>query len=493
MTISLTRTQQLISDAIDIGEIDIEDVAFSNYPTYVKLQYPQYEFADHHLQIAEKLMEVERGDCRRLIISEPPRHGKTMLVSEFFPPWYLGRNPDRQVIAASYNFDRAGDVGRKVRNQLVDPLHNEIFPDCHISDDSQSINRLSTKEGGNYFSVGVGGAMIGRGAHLFLVDDPISGREAANSETARRKLIEWYRGVAYTRLMPGNAIIVVMTRWHFYDLVGYLLEESIGDWDVLELPAIATSDNDPLGRKTGEALWPSRYPIKELKEIRTEVGTIEWNAQYQQRPLPAEGGMVELDWFERYDSFKLIVAETAIRMGGKPSIPFGINKIVISCDTAFKESQLNDPTSITVWGIAKDKNYLINCINKRLKYPDLVSTVLGTYEHYRRYDLGPITTLIEDKGSGQSLIQDLKHSTQIPVIAIPANTNKQTRMSTASPLIQAGKVALPNKASWLVRYETQIAQFPYGKEDDDVDSTSQFLNWVGAPRYKRRKFMRLWK
>lgn len=485
--------QQQVQQAMAQGRLTPEQLAFSYFPSYVAMQYPHYEFAPHNRMIADALMAVEAGDIRRLIVSMPPRHGKTMQISEFFPAWYMGRNPDRQVIATTYSFDRANDVGRKVRNQLIDPLHQTIFPDCHISPDSRGANKLATLEGGNYFSVGVGGATVGRGAHLFIVDDPIKGRADANSEHSRRYLLDWYRGVAYTRLMPGNAIIVVMTRWHFYDLVGYLINESATRWEVLELPAVCVDENDPLGREPGEALWPSRYPVETLDEIQQEVGTVEWNAQYQQRPLPAEGGMVELGWFRRYDSLKWLAVETAIRMGGHPLIPFGIKQIVMSLDTAFKESQLNDPSSITVWGVARNRNYLINCINKRLKYPDLKKLVVETYGHYRAMGLGPVPMLIEDKASGQSLIQDLRAETQIPVHPVKVTTDKRTRMSTASPLIEAGKVSLPDRAPWLVRYETQIAQFPFGKQDDDVDSTSQFLNWVGKPRFKRRKHQRFWK
>ena len=438
-------------------------------------------------------IKVDRADGLYVAGKQSIVTHNTMLTSEFFPAWYLGRNPDHQIIASSYSFDRANDVGKKVRNQLIDPLHQTIFPDCTISQDSKAANKLSTDQGGNYYSVGIGGATVGRGAHLFLVDDPIKSREVANSEAGQKRIIDWYRSVAYTRLMPTNAIVVIMTRWHFYDLVGYLLEESGSDWHVLSLPAIAVDDNDLLGRKEGEALWSSRYPIKTLMEIQGEVGTIEWNAQYQQSPLPAGGGMVELGWFQRYDSNQVAIAEVAVRMGGVPKVPFGITQIICSWDTAFKESQLNDPSSCTVWGVAKDQYYLLNVLNRRMKYPELKKTVINTYEHYLAWGLGPPRVLVEDKASGQSLIQDIKNETRIPIIAMKADANKQTRLSSGTPLIEAGKVSLPDRASWLVRYETQMAQFPFGKEDDDVDSTSQFLNWAGRPRFIRSKLPKFWK
>jgi predicted phage terminase large subunit-like protein len=284
-----------------------------------------------------------------------------------------------------------------------------------------------------------------------------------------------------------------MTRWHFYDLVGYVLEESVHDWTVISLPAICDSDSDPLGRQFGEPLWPSRYPVKILHEIQSEVGTVEWNAQYQQRPLPAEGGMVELKWFQRYNQHQINMTEIGLRLGGTPNIPFNIEKIVLSWDTAFKESQLNDPSSCTVWGVAKDMNYLIEVFNKRMKYPELKRKAIELHEHYSRWGLGPVRVLIEDRASGQSLIQDLRHETQIPVIAMPASNDKKIRLSKVTPLMEAGKISLPEKAPWLVRYETQMAQFPYGKEDDDVDSTAHFLNWVSKPRFVRSRFPKFWK
>jgi predicted phage terminase large subunit-like protein len=477
-----------------IEDLNTEQLAFKFFPSYIGMQYPSYRFAKHNQAIASALTKVESGHINRLMIFMPPRHGKTMQVSEFFPAWYLGRNPTAQVIASTYSYDRAADTGGKVRRHMMDPFHTRVFNNCALSQDTKSKNKLSTNQGGALFSVGTGGTITGRGAHLFIIDDPVKSREDAESEISRRKMCEWFQGVAYTRLMPKNAIILVMTRWHFNDLAGFLLDElSHENWAVLKLPAICEEETDIIGRKSGHALWPTDYPVKRLEEIKRTIGTREWNAQYQQTPLPAEGGMVNLEWFRKYDYGEYVKWHMATRDGYKKEPPFGIKKIVISLDTAFKESQLNDPSAATIWAESETDSYLINVVNERLNYPKLKRMVKQLYDFYMKFDLGQVPVLIEDRASGQSLLQDFIAETRVPVIAIPADSNKQVRMSSASPLIEAGKVWLPERSPWLVEYETQIARFPLWKHDDLVDSTSQYLNWFGKPRYVKRKKSLFWK
>jgi predicted phage terminase large subunit-like protein len=377
---------------------------------------------------------------------------------------------------------------------MLDPYFPKIFSGCALSTDTKSKNKLITNKGGMMVSVGVNGTITGRGANLFLIDDPVKSREEAESETARRKMIDWYRGVAYTRLMPQNAVILVMTRWHFNDLAGFLLEEMKHEhWAVLKLPAICEEEEDLIGRKEGDALWPTDYPKERLEQIRITIGTREWNAQYQQTPLPAEGGMIDIRWFKKYDYGEYAKWEMAVNGEYEKEPPFGIKKIVISIDTAFKEKQLNDPSAITVWGESNSDCYLLNVINKRMNYPKLKRRIKKVYDFYMKFNLGQVPVLIEDKASGQSLLQDFLAETKIPVIAIKADANKQVRMSSASPLIEAGKIHLPERASWLVEYETQMARFPLWKHDDLVDSTSQYLNWFGKPRYVKRKKSLFWK
>lgn len=476
------------------ADLSVEQLAFRFFPSYIITQYPYYRFAPHNRAISSALTQVENGNIKRLMIFMPPRHGKTMQVSEFFPAWYLGRNPTAQIIAATYSYDRAGDTGIKVRNQMLDPYHGKIFEGCRLATDTKSKNKLSTNHGGAMFSVGTSGTITGRGANLFLIDDPVKSREDAESEISRKKLVDWYRGVAYTRLMPENAIVLVMTRWHFNDLAGFLIEEMKHErWAILKLPAICEDEKDIIGRSAGEALWPSDYPLERLEEIKTTVGTREWNAQYQQTPLPAEGGMIDLSWFKKYDYGEYAKVHMAVTAGYSKKLPFGIKSIVISIDTAFKEAQLNDPSAFTVWGESTTDCYLLNVVNKRMKYPTLKRNVIELHKFYSKFELGQVRVLVEDKASGQSLVQDILAETRIPIIALPANPSKQVRMDSALPLIEAGKVHIPERCAWLVEYETQMARFPLWKYDDLVDSTSQYLNWFGQPRFVKRKKSLFWK
>jgi len=414
-----------------------------------------------------------------------PTHN-TMMVSEYFPAWYLGRNPEHQVIATTYSYERATDVGRKVRNQMLMDAYQEIFPDFTLSSDSKSANRLSSEQGGNYFSVGVGGAIAGRGADLFLIDDPIKGREEADSEVSRRKLIDWYRSVAYTRLLPGGRIVVISTRWHYDDLTGYLLEEDVDNWEVLKFPAIAEEDEPVIGRKRGEALWPAKYPIERLQVIRDVVGSREWNSLYQQDPIDEEGGVVKISWFKRYDEHEMLRFEM-----NPETPPFNIKYLAISWDTAFKESEINTtPSCATVWGASDIGFYLIDVFTQRMNFPKLKRKSISLYNYYSNF-LNTVV-LIEDKASGQSLIQVLQEETNIPIIKMIPDKGKVIRMESVSNVIEGGRVHIPNSASWLSEFERQISQFPLGRFKDIVDSTSQFLKWASRPKPKR-KIIQFWK
>lgn len=263
--------------------------AFTNYTS------PDYQAADHQRLLDAHLEAVERGEIDRLMVFMPPRHGKSEKASKRFPAWYLGRNPKRQIIAASYNSDLATDFGREVRNIVASPEFGEVFKDVRLRQDSRAADRMNTAHGGAYFAVGVGTATTGRGAHLGLIDDPFKDREEADSETQREKVWNWYRSTFFTRLMPGGAIVLIQTRWHEDDLSGRLLEqegriEDGGQWTVLDLPAI----------KDGKALWPEWYDLPALDRIKNTIGPREWSALYMQRPQPDEGGFFQRDWFNTW-------------------------------------------------------------------------------------------------------------------------------------------------------------------------------------------------
>lgn len=263
-------------------------LAFTEYTNH------QYIAADHHRQICEKLEAVERGEIDRLMIFMPPRHGKSELASKRFPAWYIGRNPDKQIITASYGADLATDFGREVRN-IVSSLEYQNLFETRLKDDSKAANRWNTQQGGVYIATGVGGSVIGRGAHVALIDDPVKDRADADSETIRDKIYNWYRGTLYHRLMPGGAIVLIQTRWHEDDLAGRLLEmqeKGEGDnWEILDLPAI---------NEDGEALWPEWFDKDRLERIKVAMGPRDWQALFQQNPTPDDGTYFKREWFNWY-------------------------------------------------------------------------------------------------------------------------------------------------------------------------------------------------
>lgn len=269
------------------------ELARRNLLDFTEYTNPLYARAHHHEKIAAKLEALERGDIDRLMIFMPPRHGKSELASKRFPAWCLGRDPHRQIIAASYNSDLASDFGRQVRNLIAEPEYREVFANVSLAPDSQAATRMNTNHKGSYIAAGVGTAVTGRGADIGLIDDPFKDREEADSERRRQVVWDWYRSAFYTRLMPGARICLIQTRWHEDDLAGRLLEqdgriEDGGQWDVLELPAIG-ADN--------AALWPEWYPLDALERIRATIGPREFSALYQQRPQPDDGTFFQRAWF----------------------------------------------------------------------------------------------------------------------------------------------------------------------------------------------------
>lgn len=287
-----TRLRGLSEKLPTLREIQAEQAkrSLGRFTSYTNVAYVA---AGHHNRICDKLEAVERGEIDRLMIFMPPRHGKSELASRKFPAWYLGRNPTKQIIAASYNSDLAADFGRDVRNLVDSPEFGDVFAGVALRDDSRAANRMNTEHGGAYVAAGVGTAVTGRGAHVLLIDDPFKDREEADSERRRDLVDNWFRSTAYTRLMPGGAIVLIQTRWHEDDLAGRLLSREHEQWEVLELPAI-----DPAGK----ALWPEWYDVAALARIKNSIGPREWSALYQQKPQPDEGTFFQRAWFPPWET-----------------------------------------------------------------------------------------------------------------------------------------------------------------------------------------------
>lgn len=415
-----------------------------------------YVAAPHHELISSYMQQVESGEIDRLMIFIPPRHGKSEIVSRRFPAWYLGRNPNKQIIAASYNSDLASDFGRDVRNLVADPLYNAIFPAVTLRQDSKAADRWNTSSGGAYVAAGVGSGITGRGAHIGVIDDPFKDRREAESETVRDNVWNWYTSTFYTRLMPGAAVVLMMTRWHEDDLAGRLLKamQQGGDqWTIVNLPAVAEG-NDDLGRQEGEALWPDWYSEDGLKRIKTAIGTYDWEALYQQRPVSQRGNIFKREWWQYYKE-----------------IP-DLEVVLQSWDTAFKDKDESDYSVCTTWGIYRHKAYLIDVFKGKLTFPDLEAAAESMAKRYN-----PRAILIEDRASGQSLIQSLGRK-RMPIVPVKVDRDKVNRAHATTPLIEAGAVLLPEWASWVEDYISVMASFPKGATDDEVDSTTQAINYV---------------
>ena len=416
-----------------------------------------YRPAEHHRLIASALERVSDGSLKRLMIFMPPRHGKSMLASEFFPAWYLGVHPDHQVIASTYAQELANDFGRKVRNITKSPEHAALFPGFSLSADSQAACRFHTPQKGVYQGVGVEGGATGRGAHLLLIDDPVKNREEAESESRRKLVKDWYTSTAYTRLMPGGAVIVIQTRWHEDDLAGWLLREHTHEgWETINLPALAEPD-DALGRAEGDPLWPEAYPLEALERIRRTVGARDWAALYQQRPSAAEGAIFKR---EHWQTHKPTETNPMALLQA-----LGIHHVIQAWDTAFKTRETNDFSVCVTLGVAKSRYYVLDVWRDRAEFPELKRAMVSQHAKWKAHSV-----VIEDTAAGQSLIQELRRNTRMPLIAMKADHDKVTRAHAATPSHEAGLCYLPEGEPWVDDFEDELAGFPGAAHDDQVDA-----------------------
>lgn len=434
-----------------------EDYAFSRLIAYAAYQWPSYNDAPHHRMIARHLEAVERGDITRLMITMPPRHGKSMLASEFFPAWYMGRNPDHYVVTATYAQELADDFGRKVKNQIEDAAFQAIFPGVGLADDSKSAKRFhiegaglggiehATTQRGAFYAVGVGGPLTGRGAHLLLIDDPVKNREDADSEVVRRKIKDWYTSTAYTRLMPGGRIVIIQTRWHDDDLSGWLqAEHKHEDWAILDLPAINAD---------GEALWPEQYPVEALERIKRALPARDWSALYQQQPQPDEGTYFQRGWFKRWQTL--------------PSVHF-----YGTSDYATKDGS-GDFTVHHIWGVdAQGDLYLADRWRGQTTSDVWIERQCDLIERWKPLawfgEAGPIWRAIEP-----ALMRRMRErGTPVRMEALPSVADKPTSARGFQSRAATGRVYLPDTPEGEVVID-ELIRFPTGKYDDEVDACSK--------------------
>lgn len=443
---------------------------------YTRYTFPDYLPAGHHHLIAEKLEAVARGEIKRLMIFMPPRHGKSELASKRFPSWFIGNNPKRNIIAASYNSDLATDFGREVRNIVGSRPYKALF-DVALSEDSTASNRWHTNHGGMYVAAGIGTAVTGRGAHVLLIDDPFKDREEADSELQREKVWRWYTSTAYTRLESDiaynaveddelwaelrsdiedgkavpfdGAIVGIGTRWHEDDLFGRLLAEQAngGDkWEILELPAIL---------KSGEALWPEKYPLAKLQSIKTVIGERDWSSLYQQAPRPDEGLYYKREWFRWYDE-----KPKHLRV-------YGASDYAVTADAG-------DYTVHLVAGVDPDDNIYVLDIWRDQKTTDIwVEAFIDLVNKYKPMQWA------EENGQIIKSVGPLieKRMRERRVYArreqYSSAVDKPTRSRAMQGRAAMGKVYLPaNKAAhpWVDDLLNELLAFDAGKYDDQVDA-----------------------
>jgi len=430
---------------------------------------PQTPFLDNwHLQlIAAKLEDCRRGKCRRLIINVPPRSMKSICASVAFPAWLLGHNPSCSIICVSYGYELAVKHAIDCRTIMQDVFYRNIFPGARISPRRQSTADFMTTAGGGRMATSVGGVLTGRGAEFLIIDDPLKVDEAV-SDLRRQAANDWFDHTLLSRLdnKTTGVIIVIMQRLHLDDLVGHLLDQGV--WELLKLPAIATEDEKhriwtPYGtytyvRRAGEALHPGRESLETIELMRRGMGEFDFAGQYQQDPVPLGGGMVKAAWFGTY---------------APGDLPTSGCQRIQSWDTATKEGELSDYSVCTSWVVCDKKLYLVDVLRTRMDYPTLKRAVMDKARAFK-----PDTILIEDKSSGTQLIQELCREGLHAVRGIKPQGDKIMRLHAQTATIENGFVYLPQRAHWIADYVAEMTSFPKSKYADQVDSTSQALEWI---------------
>ena len=421
----------------------------------------RWYIAEHLELLSEYLRDVAIGKIKRLIISMPPRHGKSELSSKYFPAWYLGHFPDNRVILAGYEADFAAQWGYKARNILTE--YGQRLYGVSVSNNSSAKDRWDIEgHSGGMNTAGVGGAITGKGAHLLIIDDPVKNAEEANSKTYRDKTYEWFISTAYTRIEPGGSVVIIMTRWHEDDLAGRLLKEEPDKWTHLNLPAIA-EENDMLGRNVGEALFPRRYNLEALVEIKRTQGAYWFNALYQQRPAAIEGAMFKRQYY-RYCTLSEGIFSLEKEDGIKRIVQFKDCRIFQTCDPAVSTKASADYFALATWAQTKDNDLiLIDMIHMRLEAPDQVNIFKNAYLKWR-----PAMQGVEPVGVGKTLFQILVRE-GLPIKELKADSDKVTRAMPAAARMEAGCVYFLRTVPHLGELEDELLSFPTGSHDDMVD------------------------
>ena len=460
----------LEAQLVKLEKLKDRELCQDKFIKFVEKVWPTFISGAHHKRMAEAFERVANGTCKRLIINMPPRHTKSEFASYLLPAWFLGKFPHKKVIQTSHTAELAVGFGRKVRNLVDSEIYNGIFPNLVLQADSKAAGRWNTSRGGDYFAIGVGGAVTGKGADVLIIDDPHSEQEAAmaaSNPEVYDKVYEWYTSGPRQRLQPGGAIVIVMTRWAARDLTGQVLKSAAQrageEWEVIEFPAILPS---------GNPVWPQFWSKEELEALREELPNSKWQAQYQQNPVGNESAIVKRDWWKWWEK----------------DDPPVCDYILQSWDTAFEKTQRADYSAGTTWGIfnCEEDNFapniiLLNTYKKRVEFPDLKRDVLREYNEYE-----PDSLIVEKKASGAPLIYDLR-AMGIPVQEYTPGKgqDKIARLNSVSDIIASGKVWVP-QTRWAEELVDEVAAFPSGEHDDLVDATT-----LALMRFRQGGFLRL--
>jgi predicted phage terminase large subunit-like protein len=464
---------EAVTEILDeLNTRNLRKKASDDFMVFVQEMWPNFIHGRHHAKMARAFEEVARGDCKRLIINMPPRHTKSEFASYLLPSWFFGKFPGKKVIQTSHTAELAVGFGRKVRNLVDSPNYKRIFPALDLQSDSKAAGRWNTNFGGEYFAIGVGGAVTGKGADVLIIDDPHSEQEATlaeNNPEIYDKVYEWYTSGPRQRLQPGGSIVIVMTRWSKRDLAAQVLKAAAQrggeEWKVIEFPAILPS---------GKPLWPEFWSEKELYALKEELPNGKWMAQYMQQPTSDVSAIIKREWWKMWESER------------PPSCEF----IIQSWDTAFLKTERADYSACTTWGVFYQPDdtgkeqaniILLNAFKKRMEFPELKQRA---YEEYKEWDVDSL--IVEAKAAGSPLIFELR-AMGIPVQEYtPSKGNdKIARLNAVADIFASGRVWVPN-THWAEELIEEVASFPSGEHDDLVDSMSQALL-----RYRRGGFIQL--
>ena len=467
----LEEQKEILALLEEYEKAERREASRETFMGFTKDVWPAFIEGRHHKIMAEAFERVASGELKRLIINMPPRHTKSEFASYLLPAWFLGQYPEKKIIQTAHTAELSVGFGRKVRNLVDSDDYKTIFPKVSLRADSKAAGRWSTSQGGEYFAIGVGGAVTGKGADLLIIDDPHSEQEGQSIDpSVFDKVYEWYTSGPRQRLQPGGAIVVVMTRWHKRDLTGQIIKssvqrEGVDEWEVIEFPAIMPS---------GAPLWPEFRPMKELESLRNELPAPKWSAQYQQNPTSEEGALVKREWWKRWEE------------DDPPPCEF----IIQSWDTAFLKTQRADFSACTTWGVfyrpdddgvTQPNVILMDAYKERLEFPELKKTAYDFYQHWQ-----PEAFVVEAKAAGTPLIFELR-AMGIPVAEYtPSRGNdKISRVNAVSDLFASGVIWAP-ETRWAEEVIEEFAAFPAGEHDDLVDSSTQALL-----RFRQGGFVRL--